>query len=392
MPGFDFSDTWVNENGVLVTSNSCPSRERFGEISDGGISYELRKLVAERSLSARVGVELAGQLVEKWGYGGSGRTYTIADKNEAWLFAVVRGKQWAAQRIPDNMAAFVPNYYTIGEIDLADNENFLASKDLVSYAERRGWYNKERDGVFNFAKAYSSERELTSISNTGRMWQGVSILSGNNYELSAKFPTCFVPVKKIGLKEIMAVLGSHFEGTPLDDSNNYKKGSPHNNKAHTICASTQQFSLIAELRSGMTFDIGGRFWIAPRRGCVNPYIPFYFGISEIPSGLTMDTPEKAYELHFSRPESIYDRSKPMDWWNFVAVAENVDQDYGKREPQRKRIKENLQQEYMKMAAQLEKEYLPLYKKQPSKAAALINSFHKEVLSRAIAENNKYLGK
>jgi dipeptidase len=390
MPGQDFADTYLNENGVIITSNSCPSRERFGEIVDGGIGYELRRLVAERSLSARVGVELAGQMVEKWGYAGSGRTYSIADKNEAWIFAVVRGKQWVAQRIPDNMVAFIPNYYTIKEIDLTDGENFLASKDLIPYAERRGWYNKETDGAFNFAKVYSDPRELASMNNIARMWTGARLLSGTDYELTDQFPVCFVPQKKVGLKELMEVLGNHFEGTPLDDSGNYKKGSPHNNKTHNICASHQQFSMIAELRSGMTFDIGGRMWIAPRRGCVNPYMPFYFGITEIPANLTMDTPEKAYELHFKRTEAIYDRTKPMAWWNFVAVAEHADQDFEKREPQRRKIKEELQQAYIKLAAQLEKDYLPIYKKQPAKASELLNNFEKDVLARAIAANNKYL--
>jgi len=392
MPGQDFADTYINENGVLITSNSCPSRERFGEIVDGGIGYELRRLIAERVLSARTGVELAGQLVEKWGYAGSGRTYTIADKNEAWIFAAVRGKQWAAQRIPDDQAAFIPNYYTIKEIDFNDSENFLTSEDLVSYAERRGWYNKDRDGAFNFSKVYSLERELASMDNIARMWMGVSLLSGKELKTGDNFPVTFMPSKKIGMKELLNVLSNHYEGTEFDDSDNYKKGSPHNNKTHNICNSTQQFSFIAELRSGMTFDIGGRIWIAPGRGCVNAYMPFYFGINEIPPSLTMDTPEKAYEEHFKRPVSIYDRSKPMAWWNFVAVKELTDQDFLNRIQLRKETKDDLLQQYTKMAIQLEKDYLPLYKKQPAEAAALIDSFHNQVIQKAIAENNKYLGK
>lgn len=392
MPGQDFSDTYLNENGVIITSNSCPSRERFGEIVDGGIGYELRRLIAERVLSARTGVELAGQLVEKWGYAGSGRTYTIADKNEAWLFAVVRGKQWVAQRIPDDHVAFIPNYYTIKEIDLNDSENFLASKDLVSYAERRGWYNKERDGAFNFSKVYSLERELTDLDNIARMWMGVSLLSGKEFKSGDDFPVSFMPARKTGMKEIMNVLANHYEGTQYDDSDNYKKGSPHNNKTHNICAATQQYSFIAELRSGMTFDIGGRIWIAPGRGCANVYMPFYFGITEIPSSLTMETPDTAYEQHFKRPESIYDRSKPMAWWSFVSVTELTDQDYANKIQQRKGSKDDLQNQYEKMAAQLEKDYLPIYKKQPEKAEELINDFQRQVLEKAITENNKFLGK
>ena len=81
----------------------------------------------------------------------------------------------------------------------------------------------------------------------------------------------------------------------------------------------------------------------------------------------MDTPEKAYELHFKRTDAIYDRNNSSAWWNFVAVAEYTDEDFIKRFPQRKKIKEDLQQYYTKLAGQLEKEYLPIYKKDPAKA-------------------------
>jgi dipeptidase len=392
MPGQDFADSYVNENGVLVTSNSCPSKEQFGEITDGGIGYELRRLIAERALSARTGVELAGQLVEKWGYTGSGRTYTIADKNEAWFFAVVRGKHWIAQRIPDDQVAFIPNYYTIKEINLDDSENFLASKELIAYAQRRGWYDKEKDGPFNFSKVYSSERNLFSMSNIGRMWMGVSLLSGKEYKDTDLFPVTFVPDKKVSMKELFTVLSNHYEGTKLDDSQGYKKDTPHNNKTQNICSSTQQLSFIAELRSGMAWEIGGRIWIAPRRGCVNAYMPFYFGLTEIPASLTMDNAEKAYEMHFRRTDAIYDRAQPVAWWNFVAVTEKADKDFQRSVNERNRTKEELQAYFMKRAGQIEKEYLPIYKKQPLKAEALLNDFEKEVLAKTLEENNKFIGK
>lgn len=390
MPGQDFADTYVNEHGVLITSNACTSRELYGEIKDGGIGYELRRLIALRALSARTGVELAAYLVEKWGYNGSGRTYIIADKNEAWLFAVVRGKNWVARRVPDNHVAFIPNYYTITDVDTTDNDNCLASKDLIKYAIRRGWYNPETDGKFNFAKVYSSERNLTNMSNIGRMWMAVNLLSGMSYKKDDAFPFSFQPRKKIELEDIFNLLSNHYEGTDLDDSKNYTKGSPHENKTQNICASHQQLSFVAELRQNLPFDIGIRIWVAPRRGCVNAYMPIFFGVTEFPSNMAMDNPEIAYELHFKRDQSIYDRTRPMAWWNFVAVAECTDQDFIKRYPERKRIKEDLQKTFAKMAARVEKEYLPIYKKQPQKAAALINDFTKEVIEKTIDENNKFL--
>ena len=140
-----------NEWGVAVTSDNCPSREDKPELTDGGIGYMLRRLVAQRARSAREGVLLAGRLVERFGYVDSGRTYVIGDPNEAWLCCVVNGKHWLAQRVPDGHVAMVANTYSIRQVSLDDKANVLACKDIVEYAEARGWYDPQRDGAFDFA-------------------------------------------------------------------------------------------------------------------------------------------------------------------------------------------------------------------------------------------------
>ena len=147
-PGLEFSDAYLNEWGVAVVSDGCPTREddyatlvAAGEIRYGGIGYMLRRLVAERARTAREGVELAGKLVERFGYVDTGRTYVIADPREAWLVAVCAGRRWVAQRVPDDRVVILPNVHIIGEVDLADTDHFLASPDLVDYAVRRGWFD-----------------------------------------------------------------------------------------------------------------------------------------------------------------------------------------------------------------------------------------------------------
>jgi len=68
----------------------------------------LRRIMAEKARSAREAVQLAGQLVETYGYRGSGRTYSIADKNEAWMLAVIKGRHWLARRVPDRGGGHYP--------------------------------------------------------------------------------------------------------------------------------------------------------------------------------------------------------------------------------------------------------------------------------------------
>ena len=83
----DFADSYLNEWGVTIASNACRSREDSTGLTKGGISYWLRRLMAERARTAREAVQIGGELVEKYGYDSSGRTYCIADAQEAWLMA-----------------------------------------------------------------------------------------------------------------------------------------------------------------------------------------------------------------------------------------------------------------------------------------------------------------
>ncbi|MBN1911623.1 MAG: C69 family dipeptidase, partial [Pirellulales bacterium] len=154
-PKEEFGNSYLNEHGVCVVSNRCETRQdeydglvKQGEISDGGIGFRLRQLVAERAKTAREGVDLAGRLVERFGYVANGRTYTIADPREAWLFAVIGGRQWVARRVPDDAVVLLPNVHVIRQIDLTDKANCLGSAGVIDYAVKRGWYDPTRDGPF----------------------------------------------------------------------------------------------------------------------------------------------------------------------------------------------------------------------------------------------------
>ena len=195
MPGMLYSDSYVNEWGVTITSNNCPSREDKPVITDGGISLMLRGIVAQRAKTAREGVLLAGSLVERFGYLGSGRSYSICDPNEGWVFCVVAGKHWLARRVPDDCVVMIANTYTVGEADLSDKNNILSCKDIISYAVKRNWYNPKKDGRFNFAHAYARETAARHPSNIGRLWLGLNQISTKNIPAGPDLPFAVVPGK-----------------------------------------------------------------------------------------------------------------------------------------------------------------------------------------------------
>lgn len=150
-PG-QMGDSYVNEYGVCLVSNANPSRIKKAR---GKMDYEIQTRVFNEARSAREAVEIIGALVGKYGYKGGGRTYLIADSRGGWVCSVVGGRRWVARRVPDDEIMILKDRFNIREVDLADTENFLGSKDLVKFAKRKGWYNPRTDGTFDFAKSYS---------------------------------------------------------------------------------------------------------------------------------------------------------------------------------------------------------------------------------------------
>ncbi len=276
MPGMLFSDTCVNEWGVTVTSDGCPSREDRPEITDGGIGWMLRRLVAQRARSAREGVLLAGRLVERFGYVASGRTYIIADPNEGWLFCAVQGRHWLARRVPDNEVAMVANTYTIHRIDLADEVDVLASKDIVTYAIERGWYDPQKDGPFDFAAVYADPGSASHPNNAGRQWSGLRYVASQEIAPGFDLPFSVVPKRKLGVTDLMEIL--------RHDEPNRPEPSPASGFGCALCSGATQTSFVAQLRREPPLDIGLVYWVCLAEPRTSVYLPFHFGVTDFPAG------------------------------------------------------------------------------------------------------------
>jgi len=382
MPEMDFSDTYMNEYGVTISSDACQSREDEPEMTGGGIGYWLRRLMAERSASARDAVLIGGKLVEEYGYTGSGRSYCIADTKEAWVMAVVNGKHWVAQRVPDNHVVVIPNYYTIGTINLYDSNNFMACHDLVDYAKERGWYDPSSDGAFNFKKAYGKKGSLEHPGNIDRMWQGVNFFSFKQYDLTDEFPFSFLPHDKVSIFELFELLRNHYEGNDLDLTHGYVDGNPHLSEVSTICSETTQYGFVALLREYMPVEVGAILWVAPFRPCVHPFIPFYCGITEMPSGYYREDPELTLQQHFSIPDDIYDHKEDLAFWAFVENMNYIDSDYLNlyKKPQKKSI--SFEQKTIKKLANSESDLIFNYKNDPEKLKEILTERVNEIAEKA----------
>lgn len=320
-----FGDFFVNNFGLTICSNACRSKE---DTAKAAIDFELRRTVAKYATSAKQAVLIASLLIEKYGYNSSGRSYCFADAREAWIMDVVKGRHWVAQRVADDMVAIVPNYYTIGEINLADSLNFMASDDIVSYAQKRGWYHKEDGKTFNFRLAYSDTRNLYATWNIARHWAGINMLTNKNYGLNDNFPFAFKPSKTISMQDIMDILSNHYEDTDLETSHSFNK-NPHKNAINRICNNGTKFSVVVELHNTYPENNKNVIWFAPFNPCINPYIPIACSIDSFPqvyhncslkdavtrqfdkkSNTFEANPKHAYSIFYRRNEKIND-----DYWN-----------------------------------------------------------------------------
>lgn len=323
MPGYLFSDSFLNEWGVCITSDACPSREDQPELTDGGITKKLRQLVAQRAVTARQGVKLAGKLVERFGYGSSGRTYIISDPNEGWLCAVVHGKHWAAERVPDDQVAMIANTYTLHTLDLTDTLDYLASADIVDYAAARGWYDPERDGAFDFAAVYAHPRVAADSGNICRQWAGLNRLSKEPVPLSTTLPFSVDPKHPISVADVMDVLRDHYEGTPFGaDGDNLV--AAHQGRIATICNSNTATSFIAQLRGGMPTDIGLVYWVALAPPCTSVYIPFHFGIAGFPTGYAGVEPPPSQEVFRKKTAAPFAVDPESAFWTFTNFSHHRD--------------------------------------------------------------------
>lgn len=304
LPGWDVADTFFNRYGVAIISDNCPSREDAGEIRDGGILRDVRVQVGERARTAREGVKIIGELVEKFGYLDKGRSYMISDSNEGWVVSVVNGRHWVARRVPDDKVFLIPNYYVIDEVDLSDTLNYAGSADIVEYAISRGWYNPETDGAFSFRKAYAKPSTRTSERNLVRHALSIEYVTGEKpSEDPDERPFAFKPSRKLTVQDLMAILSIRLEGLADNGS---------------ICRKTTVLSNVFQFRGDLPKEIGCVMWTAMGHPCIEAFIPWYLGMNEAPAGWgRCESIEEAMATHFKYDKREMRAAYPdRNWWQY----------------------------------------------------------------------------
>ena len=213
----------LNEKQLAFGETTIMGREELRNDEGLFLVEELQSIALERCRTAREAIRLMGDLATKYGYGDWGECLTVADTKEVWQFEIFGsgpvdvGAVWAAQRIPDGHVGVSANIPRIGEIDVKDADNFMASANVHSLAEEMGWWDPSGGEPFKFWKAYSGKKPFSMreffILNAFAPSLGLTMEA-------EELPFTVKPDEKASVSGLMAMYRQTYEGTEYDVTKN----------------------------------------------------------------------------------------------------------------------------------------------------------------------------
>lgn len=273
----------------------------------------LIQIALERCKTAREAVDFMGDIVNKYGYASSGESFSIADKDEVWIMDMIgkgaeKGAVWIAVRIPDNAISGHANEPRIRKVDMKDKQNVKYSKDVISFARKRGYFNG-KDEDFSFADVYENHTVDVRRGCDARVWSYFRRFAPDMDKYydwcvgksDEPMPLYVVPEKKVSLKDMEWSMRDHFEDTPLEMTSDIGAGPYHSpyrwrpmefevdGKKYCMerAIATQQtgWSFVSQSRNWLPDAVGGILWFGTDDTNTSVYMPFYCGMTEVPKEL-----------------------------------------------------------------------------------------------------------
>jgi dipeptidase len=338
----------VNEHGLM-----------FGECTDGAFinngpepgkrifySSELSRVALERTKNAREAIALMGELIETYGYYGTGETLPVADGNEAWVMEMApspvgSGGLWVAKRVPDGHFFIAANEFRIRDI-IPEDPDLMYSKNLHEVIDNAGWRSppQESGQPLDWLASISKGEYNHPYYSLRRVWRGLS-LAAPSLGLSPwvedgktrQYPFSVKPDNKMSLADLRRIHSDHYEGTEFDLTQGVAAGpfgnpnryiGPHD-PSGDVGEQTQLtgawerpismfytgYVFINQLRPDLPYPLNIVSWIALDTPGESVFVPL--AVAPLPPG---------YERGLT---SAYD--KDSFWWTYNLVAEYANLKY-----------------------------------------------------------------
>ena len=314
--------------------------------------------------TAREGVERLGMLIEKYGIA-EGFGIGFVDSKEIWYLETACGHRWLACRMPKDQYFVTGNQSRFRTYDPNDKENYLASADLIEFAEKHGLYNPAQ-GAFDFHEAYARDIKLDTTYNYPRVWGLQQFFSPEikNDVTKNTFPVFAKAAHKVTLTELRTAFRFHYDNTEHDPYLNSNPKEPY--RPVSIFRTTQTHLL--QVRPELPQAIGCVNYVAMGMADLGVFLPLYQGITSYPEAYTKGNGE-------SSNDSAY--------WKFRKIMVLGMTNYNKYAPIIKEAYAKFEAETDQRQREMEEEYLRIYKTQPLHAQDLLQAFSDKILNSAL---------
>ena len=344
----------MNEHQLIITETTWGGREELMD-KKGGIDYgSLIYITLQRAKTAREAIDIIVELANRYGYASEGESFSIADKKEAWIMELIgkgtnlrngvntnKGIVWVAMRVPDGAICAHANQARIGKFPLKDPDNCLYAPDVISFARRKGYFDGP-DSEFSFKKAYCPADAGTIRGCDARAWSAFNILTDGwfsfynengdpvtkdaygylDYVMGQNpdndFPLFVYPRRKVSVKAVADVMRDHFEGTPMDMSQDIGAGGnalPYRWRpmefqvdgktyVNERAIATQQtgFWMVGQARYYVPDVVGGILWFGTDDAATSYLTPIYTSITKVPECFREGNGDL---LHYSATSSFW---------------------------------------------------------------------------------------
>ncbi|MCL2650495.1 MAG: C69 family dipeptidase [Candidatus Azobacteroides sp.] len=382
----------MNEHQLCIGETTFTGREELVD-STGIMDYgSLMYIALQRAKTAREAITIMTGLVEKYGYYSTGESFSVVDKNEVWILEMIgkgaerKGAVWVAVRIPDDCIAAHANQSRIHQFPLDDKENCIYSKDVISFAREKGYFSGD-DKDFSFAKAYCPlDFEALRICEA-RVWsffnkfnkdaeKWIDYAKGDNPD--NVMPLYIKPDRKLSVRDIMATMRDHYEGTYFDMTVDIGSG-PFNSPTRfapltwTVDSveyfnerpiGTQQtgFTFVGQMRNSLPDEVGALLWFGVDDATFSVYTPMYANMT--------NTPECFREGN----GDLYHFSWTSSFWIHNWVANMAYMRYSQMAPDITAVQSELENGFFEKQPLIEQDATELLKKDRNQAIAFLTDY------------------
>jgi len=382
----------MNEYQVAIGETTYGGRPELVDTA-GIVDYgSLMYITLQRAKTAREAILIMGDLVAEYGYCSSGESFSIADKDEVWIMEMIgkgsgnKGALWVALKIPDGFVSAHANQARITTFPLNDPENCLYAEDVISFAREKSWFTgKDKD--FSFSDTYAPVDFSGARFCEARVWsffkkvnsnmdQYLDYAMGNNLE--NRIPLWIRPDYKLSVHNMMEFMRDHFEGTPLDMTQDIGAGPyrlPYRWRPLTwqvndesYCneraVATQQtgFSFVTESRNWLPDWIGGIFWFGVDDAATSVYTPMYCGMKNVPESFAVGN------------GNMINYSPTSAFWTFNFVSNLCYLRYDVMTRDVKKVQQDLETKYIQNKPAIDKVAVELYQENKEQARDFITDY------------------